>query len=329
MSKLVSLGLFLLVCLVPAVKAQTDVVPAGTLLRCVMDEPNFSPKTAEVGDPVLCRLSEVTEFGHPVFPRGAYLGGRLEDDKDPGHLVGKGYMKIVFDHIGMPNTDEQLEAKIISAQGQKVDRQGDIMGKGHEKRDIAEWMLPPLWPWKVAMLPARGPEPKLKSEEVLTLRLMEDIEVPQSTAYSSSAPAPGWHRFGPSDPSATPQRQSSSKPAPFSPPARPIDQSASFKTSPSNAPAEQTAVLALRSQAVYSVTDCWIAGGQIHFVLPDGRQESVDVNNVDWRRTGDLNAARGVRLTLRSRSYSYPPPNHGSDLLVGYSRPTSNPSVPR
>ena len=100
-------------------------------------------------------------------------------------MVGKGYMKIVFDHIGMPNMDEQLEAKIVAAQGQKVDRQGDILGKGHAKRDVAEWMLPPLWPWKVMMLPARGPEPKLKAEEVITLRLMQDIEVPQFTTEST------------------------------------------------------------------------------------------------------------------------------------------------
>ena len=303
MGKLMTSGLFLLICVTPAVKAQSNVVPAGTLLRCVMDEPNFSPKTAEVGDPVLCRLSEVTEFGHPVFPRGAYLGGRLEEDKDPGHFVGKGYMKIVFDHIGLPNADEQLEAKIVAAQGQKVDKQGDVVGKGDAKRDVAEWMLPPLWPWKVLMLPARGPEPKLKPEEVVTLRLMQDIEVPQLTAYS--APPSGWHRFGESDPSALPRRQSYVQPDPVSPRARTVSQNISFKTTPSNVPAGQTTTLVLRSQTVYSMTDYWIADRQIYFVLPDGRQESTDVNNVDWQQTGELNAERGVRLALRTRTYSF------------------------
>jgi hypothetical protein len=326
MRKLMNSGLLLLVFLAPSVKAQTNVVPAGTLLRCVMDEPNFSPKTAEVGDPVLCSLSGVTEFGRTVLPRGSYLGGRLEEDKDPGHLLGKGYMKIVFDHIGMPNMDEQLEAKVVAAQGQKVDRQGDIMGKGHAKRDVAEWMLPPLWPWKVMMLPARGPEPKLKAEEVITLRLMQDIEVPQFTTESTLGP--GWHRFGQPDASASPQRQSYIQPAPVSSNARAVE-SISLKTSASNAPAGQFAVLALRSQAVYSMTDYWIAGGQIHFVLPDDQQESADVNNVDWRRTGDLNAERGIRLTLRSQTYSYSAPNHDSEMLVGYSHPTSSPSVSR
>ena len=47
-------------------------------------------------------------------------------------------------------------------------------------RDIVEWMIPPLWPWKVIMLPARGPRPTLKGETVLSLRLMDDVEIPQS-----------------------------------------------------------------------------------------------------------------------------------------------------
>ena len=53
--------------------------------------------------------------------------------------------------------DLPLEAKVTSTRGYKVDKHGDVDGKGHAKRDIAEWMLPPLWPWKVIMLPARGP----------------------------------------------------------------------------------------------------------------------------------------------------------------------------
>src|SRR5215469_8804691 len=86
-------------------RAQDAIVPAGTLLRCTMSEPNFSSATAEVGDPVLCHLGSVQEFGHNVFPRGAYMSGHLEAEKDPGHFFGKGYLKIVFDRIGTPNAD--------------------------------------------------------------------------------------------------------------------------------------------------------------------------------------------------------------------------------
>jgi hypothetical protein len=184
MRYLMFLVLFL-VCLQPAAKAQATLIPAGTLLHCTMDDPTISPKTAQVGDPVLCHLHQVSEFGRPAFPRGSYLAGHLEAAKQPGHFIGKGYLDIVFDHIGLPNSDSELDARIVAAQGQHVDKQGDIMGHGHAKRDVVEWMIPPLWPWKVIMLPARGPQPKLKNEQLVTLKLMQDVELPQLTAYVS------------------------------------------------------------------------------------------------------------------------------------------------
>src|SRR5258707_11948340 len=175
------------------------VLPAGTLLQCTMNEPNFSSSTVAVGDPVLCHLKGITEFGQQAFPRGSYLVGHLEAAKDPGHFWGKGYLKLQFDRIGLPTGDLPLEAKVIATRGYKVDKQGKIDGKGHPKRDVAEWMLPPLWPWKVIMLPARGPRPKLKGETVLSLRLMDDVQVPQvAKTYGL-----GWHFFN-----NRPQRES-------------------------------------------------------------------------------------------------------------------------
>ncbi len=181
--------------------ARETVLPAGTLLQCTLNEPNFSSSTVDVGDPVLCHLRGVTEFGQQAFPRGSYLVGHLESAKDPGHFWGKGYLKLQFDRIGLPTGDLPLEAKVIATRGYKVDKQGKIDGKGHAKRDVVEWMLPPLWPWKVIMLPARGPRPKLKGETVLSLRLMDDVQLPQ--VASASTLAPGWHFF-----SSRPQNQS-------------------------------------------------------------------------------------------------------------------------
>lgn len=57
--------------LLPNVQAQQNVVPAGTLIHCTMDEPNLSSKTVAVGDPVLCYLTTVQEFGKIVFPAEA------------------------------------------------------------------------------------------------------------------------------------------------------------------------------------------------------------------------------------------------------------------
>jgi len=172
--------------------AREMVLPAGTLLQCTMNEPNFSSATADVGDPVLCHLRGVTEFGQQAFPRGTYLVGHLEAAKDPGHFWGKGYLKLQFDRIGLPSGDLPLDAKLIGTRGYKVDKEGKIDGKGHAVRDVVEWMIPPLWPWKVIMLPARGPRPTLKGETVLSLRLMDDVQIPQMTQTIT----PGWHFFG-------------------------------------------------------------------------------------------------------------------------------------
>ena len=154
--------------------------------------PISSSATVDVGDPVLCHLRGVTVFGQQAFPRGSYLVGHLEAAKDPGHFWGKGYLKLQFDRIGVPSGDLPLEAKVISTRGYKVDKQGKIDGKGHPRRDVIEWMLPPLWPWKVIMLPARGPRPNLKGETVLSLRLMDDVQIPQMAQTNG----PGWHFFG-------------------------------------------------------------------------------------------------------------------------------------
>src|SRR6202140_1232317 len=172
--------------------ARDVVLPAGTLLQCTLNEPNFSSASVDVGDPVLCHLHGVSAFGRQAFPRGSYLVGHLEASKEPGHFFGKGYLKLQFDRIGLPTGDLPLEAKVIATRGYKVDKQGKIDGTGHLKRDIVEWMLPPLWPWKVIMLPARGPRPKLKGETALSLRLMDDVQIPQVAQTFG----PNWHFFG-------------------------------------------------------------------------------------------------------------------------------------
>src|SRR6201988_1111261 len=179
---------FLFLLSLTATRAQDVVVPAGTLLHCTLDEPNFSSATVAVGDPVLCHLRSLQQFGRTIFPRGSYLQGHLEAAKEPGHFFGKGFLQIQFDRIGLPSTDLPIPSKIIVAHGYKVDRQGDIVGRGHAKRDVVEWMIPPLWPWKVVSLPARGPRPTLKGEEALTLRLMEGVVLPRNLSASSAVP---------------------------------------------------------------------------------------------------------------------------------------------
>src|SRR6185503_19458161 len=116
-----------LICLGFAMSAGAQtVVPAGTLLQCTLNEPNFSSATASVGDPVVCYLKSVQQFGRILFPRGSYLVGHLAEEKDPGHLWGKGYLKLEFDRIGLPDTDIPVPAKVIGTSGgYKTNRDGD------------------------------------------------------------------------------------------------------------------------------------------------------------------------------------------------------------
>lgn len=222
--------------------ARDIVIPAGTIMQCTLDEPNLSSATVDVGDPVLCHPRSLTEFGHSTFPRGTYIVGHVEAEKNPGHFVGKGKLKLVFDRIGLPNDDVSLPGKVIAVRGYKVDKQGDILGKGHPTRDVVEWMIPPLWPWKIIMLPARGPRPTLKGETAISMRIMDDVVIPQ-TALAE------WHRFGEprSDyvPSSYEQNAYTGRRTLVSPsPARPLLQTARGEAPAVPAPAVQAAAVA-------------------------------------------------------------------------------------
>lgn len=284
------LPLFFLLCQ-GSTRAQEVVVPAGTLLHCTLDEPNFSSATAAVGDPVLCHLRSLQQFGRTIFPRGSYLQGHLEAAKEPGHFFGKGFLQIQFDRIGLPSTDMPIPSKVILAHGFKVDREGDIVGHGHAKRDAVEWMIPPLWPWKVVSLPARGPRPTLKGEEQLTLRLMEDVILPRTAIVLP----PGWHFFG--------EHSALSSVAPV-PAASTAQLTSPQSRPPLEAQSERVTRIALTSNVVFDVTKYRIEGDHLDCVLPGGQESTVELSDVNWRKTSRLNAERAkapiLEASLRS-----------------------------
>jgi hypothetical protein len=291
--------------------ARDVVLPAGTLLQCTLNEPNFSSATVDVGDPVLCHLRGITEFGQQAFPRGSYLVGHLEAAKDPGHFVGKGYLKLQFDRIGLPSGDLPLEAKVIATRGYRVDREGKIIGHGHPRRDVVEWMLPPLWPWKVIMLPARGPRAKLKGETVLSLRLMDDVQVPQvATTYG-----PNWHFFGkPQNESFRESENRHVRPALAirnvaevgegspAPEGRASFANLVSRDVSSGAPVTDSGgpVFILKTGAVLAVGNYRYQDGRITYTLATGGGGVVSSDEVDWSSTTRVNAQRGVRMTLHS-----------------------------
>jgi hypothetical protein len=276
--------------LIVAQAAAKDIIPAGTVLQCTVDEPNFSSKTAMVGDPVLCHLGPLGAFGHSVFPRGAMLSGHLQDYKDPGHFVGKGWIELEFDRLVLPNAEVlPLSTKVISAPHLKVDKQGDIHGKGHPKRDAIGWMIPVLWPIKILTLPARGPYPALKGETRLALRLMEDVEVPLPTSARNAVPMPPW--ANPS--SAIPSSQ--------------VFRPASYTERVSGEPVSEQAssgpltVIALKGGTAFLAREYWLQGGQMHCISEDGDQKLFSLEKVDLNQTVHVNQERKVEFVLQSR----------------------------
>src|SRR5271166_3345423 len=306
--------------------ARETVLPAGTLLKCTMNEPNFSSATVAVGDPVLCHLHSVTEFGQQTFPRGSYLVGHLESAQDPGHFWGKGSMKLMFDRIGLPNGDMPLDAKVIATRGYKVDKEGEIRGNGHARRDVVEWLLPPLWPWKIIMLPARGPRPTLKGESMLTLRLMDDVQIPQVSATNG----PDWHFFGKPRMENDSYYQGSYQGAAYQGASASMDNTmpqlavrhANVRVTSSEQPmpednphviyasyvtkgaagsggAPGVPVFVLKSGMVLEVGNYTYQDGRISYELASGGSGVISADEVDWNTTTQVNSQRGVRTMLR------------------------------
>jgi len=316
-----SLFVSIVLYLAASATAQTKetIIPAGSLLQCTLDEPNFSSASAEVGDPVICHARGVQEFGHAVFPRGAYLAGHLVDSKDPGHFWGKGWLKLEFDRISLPDTELPVPGKIVAVRGYRVDREGKIIGHGHPRRDAIEWMIPPLWPWKLVSLPARGPRPTLKGETQITLRLMDDVEVPRAAAASPPAaahaaalrptpwrPPVEWSampvtgsrsiiRYLPPSISGMPSESSSATLA------GPSTAAAADSTVAAERPLAQLTLIALKGEAIYAITNYWIEGNRLFYVLRSKTETALDLNDVDWDGTTQLNAERGITVTLRAR----------------------------
>jgi hypothetical protein len=167
-------------------------------------------------------------------------------------------------------------------------------------------MLPPLWPWKVIMLPARGPRPKLKGETVLSLRLMDDVQIPQM----AKTYGPGWHFFGHlqnQDYSASqanaPRPQLTVRSAGDASVAQAsyasyVTRSVSLPTNVQSAPGMP--VFVLNSGVVLSVSGYGYSDSRITYSLVGGGSGVISTDDVDWTTTTKLNNQRGVRLTLHT-----------------------------
>jgi len=315
--------------------AREEIVPAGTILHCTMDEQNFSSKTAQAGDPVLCHLGPLNTFGHSIFPRGAMLSGHLAESKDPGHFVGKGWLQLEFDRIILPNAEVMpLAAKIIAAPHLKTDKEGKLHGGGHPTRDAVEWMIPVLWPIKILTLPARGPYPALKGESRLTMRLMEDVIVPLPGQARAAVPSPPWAMptsyipspYGLMRPASMTTREPSPEVRTVADTVTPLPGRALLADSRSIEPAVQevsqavsspavqppvqatgngvspSTVIVLKGGSAFLSREYWVQGGQIECVSADGQQRAFPLEAIDLDQTIHLNRERNVDFVLHSKT---------------------------
>jgi len=264
-----------------------NLIPAGALMGCTLDEPNFSSQTARPGDPVLCKTTSVEMFGRSVIPRGAYLSARLRNFRDPGHFFGKGWMQLEFTTLTLPGGSVPIDAKVITAARYRVNGDGKIQGKGHPKRDAVEWAIPILWPIKVLTLPARGPRPALKGETRIELRLMEDLLIPD-TAYSAQG--------------GLTLRSSSSQRRPEVPQFANAWSDSTTDIVPAATGAQRRpAALLLRDGRMYYVSDYWLDRGNLDYTV-NGVTHAVPLNALDVAMTKQINAERGVAFAPASRT---------------------------
>jgi hypothetical protein len=300
---------------VVSVEQGGNVVPAGTLLRCTLDEPNFSSQTARPGDPVLCRSSSSIEmFGRQLIPRGAYLSARFQNYRDPGHFVGKGWIQLEFTSLTLPGGTFPLNAKVIAAERYRVNGDGKIQGRGHPTRDAVEWAIPVLWPIKVLTLPARGPRPAFKGETRLELRLMDDLLIPQSAISTSGRLAPRSSALGP-EPNNLGARSPASqfRNIPSGDVSQPAQQpvtptrsgwpratTVASRSKPSPAQPRLT-LLVLRGGSMYLVADYWVEKGNLDYTTATGALQALPLTALDMPATRQLNAERGVAFILAGK----------------------------
>ncbi|HEX4920560.1 MAG TPA: hypothetical protein VFV92_07455 [Candidatus Bathyarchaeia archaeon] len=211
-------------------------------------------------------------------------------------------MTITFDRIGLPSGDLPLAAKIIAVRGYRVEKEGKIDGKGHARRDAIEWLLPPLWPLKVITLPARGPRPKLKPETTLSLRLMDDVQIPRAVSYNRSE----WRSFGKAQDESlrdSAYYQHDSEISPMGP--REPSMATLRNPIPMNivtAADRPVTLIVLKDGTIYIAHEYWVDGWRMHFIGDNGEEKLVALARIDLNQTVRLNRIRDVEFILQSKN---------------------------
>ncbi len=120
---------------------QKVTVPAGTRLAVILEN-GISTGSAKPGDSLYFHTSfPVTQSNHIVIPVGSYIRGSILDSKRPGHIKGKGELRLRLESLIFPNgyTVDLLAAPRSADTGGKetTDSEGKVTGPGGKGKDVA------------------------------------------------------------------------------------------------------------------------------------------------------------------------------------------------
>ena len=129
----------------PAPKAEHStgghvIVPTGTRIGVVLEN-GISTGTAKPGDSVYFRTSfPITINNKVVVPVGSYLRGEVSDAKRPGHVKGKGELRLRLNTLIFPNgytVDMNAEPHSTDSDSKTTtDSEGKITGPGGKGADV-------------------------------------------------------------------------------------------------------------------------------------------------------------------------------------------------
>jgi hypothetical protein len=114
-------------------------LPAGTQLQVQLIT-TLSSKTNENGDMWSGKVVEPLFLnGKEIIPEGSTVDGHITYLKSPGHVKGRGEMRLVVDSISTPDASKfNIVASLKDAEGADVkDQEGTLQGPGKDGKGTA------------------------------------------------------------------------------------------------------------------------------------------------------------------------------------------------
>jgi len=117
----------------------TILLPAGTQIQVQLIT-TLSSKTNENGDMWSGKVVEpIFSNGKEIVPEGSFVDGHITYLKSPGHVKGRGEMRLVVDSISTPGAAKyKIVASLKDAEGADVkDQEGTLQGPGKDGKGTA------------------------------------------------------------------------------------------------------------------------------------------------------------------------------------------------